>query len=317
MLPLNNGMQRQSTEWVNDPQDPLTKVRTEVGLRADALAEKFFKKKAEEEHKSNVPTLTNTNFRADDFPYVMTTEVGQAEALKMISSYPKKENGLFLGFAFEFNYHLLAERSVNHAFICDINKRMHTLYHFIAKTIVVSETRESFLQALQIEFEENKEDYFGFSDGVEKVFEYFTRTGYSWLSSDEKFLNIKQLYLDKKIHHLNLDLEKDSKFFEELKKWAADKDYVFDSVYVSNIPEWIVQTGNISSVKENLLKIVTPKTLFIDAKLTGERGQGPVIRITTNIQDDQDFPSFDALRKRGVAGKKRRLAGIDHFVSNE
>lgn len=317
MLPIKG---KPLEEWVpdfnpqkeNDPQDPLTKVRLEVGQRADLLATKFFKKKVrEEEHKSNVPTLEKTSFKSDDYPYILTTEVGQAEALQKVKTYPEKKKGIFLGFAYEFNYHLLAERSTEHAFICDINKRMHMLYKFIAKTIVGCETRADFLQAKKNEFEKYKDIYFGFEDGVERIIDYFKETEYSWLSSDEKFLKIKQLYLDKKIHHLNLDLEKDTKFFEELGTWATDKGYVLDVVYVSNIPEWIKRTGLISAVKENLLKIMAPETVLIDARLIDPKS-GPEIHVRS--KSDQDFLSFDSARKQVGKGIKRQRSGLDFLT---
>lgn len=323
MQPLQQNTERVadfSMQKASQTQDPLSKVREEVGQRADALAERFFKKKRmREEEKSNVPTLEKKQvapaqlneknlftvdrevFEYNDFPYIVTSEKGQAEALEKVRGYPEKKNGIFLGFAFEFNYHLLAERSVQHAFICDINLRMHMLYKFIENNIVGCESREAFLQKLKAEFEKKKNKYFGFSDGVEKIIDYFKETQYSWLSSDEKFLKIRQLYRDKKIQHLNLNLEKDFQAFERLKNWATQNGYEFDVVYVSNIPEWVIRTGSISALKGNLLKIITEKTLLIDARLENSK-DSPVIRVST--KQDPTFLSFEQPKRKSKTVKR-------------
>ena len=151
------------------------------------------------------------DFYLDETPYILTTEVGQPAALEFIRSINPLKNGLYLGFAFEFNYHLLAERPFELAWICDVNSRMHTLYKFIETTIVTTPNRDSFIEAFRKELFEKGDHYFSYEGGfAEKVIAHYLNEKFSWLHSEEKFLRIRSLYMERKIHHVNLNLVEDS-----------------------------------------------------------------------------------------------------------
>jgi hypothetical protein len=251
------------------------------------------------------PTVESKPFPLDEPPYVLTTEIGQQAALEALRSIKPLEKGLHLGFAFEFNYHLLAEREVEYAWICDINGRLHTLYQFVATTIVMTPNREAFVEVFRKELQEKGEYYFNSEEGrfAEKTIDYYLHSTFSWLFSEEKFLKIRSLYMKEKIHHLNLHLVEDSYFFAKLKIWAESCGYRFDTIYVSNIPEWLQRTENLSVTKmmANLLKIMNPETIFIDAKQKNFESGEPEIRFKQNIQNAESFPSFTTPRR--VKGK--------------
>ncbi|MCB1072581.1 MAG: hypothetical protein KDK96_05690, partial [Chlamydiia bacterium] len=73
-----------------------------------------------------------------------------------------RSNGVLLGFANEFNYNILAIRRMERAIICDINKRMHTFYKWVANNIKKYDSPEEFLQALKSEIDSNPEYYLRF-----------------------------------------------------------------------------------------------------------------------------------------------------------
>lgn len=282
------------------------KVRMDVKERADQLAkQEFTKRNMEREDPTRNYKYTKIDlsppfpepkeFTSNDYPYVLTTEVNQLHVLQELRTiFPQKE-GLFLGFAFEFNYHLLAERPVKFAWICDINKKMHTLYTFIQTTILTSPNRAAFISAFRKEISQNHDYYFGCLTGFEdKVIDHYLKEEFSWLYSDEKFLRIKNLYANKKICHAHLDLVEDSYFFGKLKEWADSNQLQFDVIYLSNIPEWLQRTSfeSVTKMKTNLLQILSPQTLLIDAKQPSfERGD-PTLRLTKNITHAKAFPSF-------------------------
>ena len=259
----------------------------------------------QEDSSSSVIAFPDTlpkTFQVDSCPYILTTEIGQNEALIELNDYPAKENGVYVGFAFEFNYHLLAQRPMQMAVICDINARMHKLYDFVAKTIIHCSTRTAFLAKFRTELETNVMYYYGTNEiDIDAIINYYSNKEFSWLSSEERFLQIKSLYQENKIVHLNLNLSEDIDFFGNLKKWMDHKGYELDVVYVSNIPEWLNNAGSsaLARMEANLLRIMSKNTIFVDAKRREGRGE-PLVRVTDNIKRN-GFPSFrpeKSMRKR-------------------
>lgn len=290
------------------------KIKREVKSLADASAKKALERrgadflptqrkfvKREDSRSTPFPRVEPKEFTSDDAPYVITSEVGQLETLTQLKNMPPPEEGLYLGFSFEFNYHLLAERPVKFAWICDINKRMHILYDFIQKTIVKTSHRQAFMQLFMEEITRNHETYFLCQTGFEeKVSMHYLNNEFSWLYSDEKFLRIQQLYLDQKIAHVNLDVVEDAYFFGRLKDWASEQNLKFDVIYLSNIPEWLQRTSHHSLIKmkTNLLQILSPETLLIDAKQLHYESGAPVLRITRNITESKSFPPFNPIKHK-------------------
>ena len=252
------------------------------------------------------PAMEPKEFYLDEPPYILTSEVGQLDALELLRPINPLKNGIYLGFAFEFNYHLLAERPFELAWICDINSRMHTLYKFIETTIITTPTRDSFIEAFRKELFEKGGYYFSHEGGfAEKVLAHYLNEKFSWLHSEEKFLRIRSLYREHKIHHVNLNLVEDSGYFAQMKMWADDAGFRFDTVYVSNIPEWVQRSDMVSvaRMKANLLKIVSPETNFIDARQPNFESGEPKIRLTRGIYDAESFPDFSPPRR--VKGLRR------------
>lgn len=265
------------------------------------------------------PAMEPRPFTVNQLPYILTTEIGQLAALEKLRSLPPLQEGLLLGFAFEFNYHLLAERAIKFAWICDINKKMHDIYNFIQRTIITSDSRKDFIEAFRKEIEENEESYFGFSgDCAAKVIEYYLNQEFSWLHSDEKYSRIRNMYLNQQIHHVHLDLAQDSSFFADLKKWADFNKYTFDVIYVANIPEWLQRRDSrmVAKMKANLLKIMSPETKLVDAKQVIFESGEPEIRITQGIHDAESFPPFVApMRGRKIIQKKSdQISGMARLL---
>ena len=230
-------------------------------------------------------------------PYLMTTEEGHEAGLQALSSYPEKENGIYLGFAFEFNYHVLATRNVQKAYICDINPRMHTLYAWVQKNIIETSDRTEFLRKFEHELTSNSDYYLGYTSTGREVIEHFTSKEFSWLYKDSTYATIRQLYLAGKIIHLELNLSADQATFQNLALSARQNGQVFDVIYLSNIPEWIYRSGSLEKMKANLATLITPETILVDAKQKYWETGKPVVRVTPNLIQD-GLPRFKPNPKR-------------------
>lgn len=331
-----------------DDQPRFTRIRLDVGARADRMVRQRLLKSKEDVslHDSEMsnrsltfnynpeltqiqpkrriieppfPTIEKTEFSDDSNPYILTTEIGQSAALEQLRLLKPNKEGLYLGFAFEFNYHVLAERPVKFAWIGDINKKMHTIYQFIETTIVKTENKDAFIEAFRKELEEKEVYYFSWKEQFpSKVIDYYLTREFSWLYTEEKFQRIRNLYLNHQIQHVNLDLVKDTSFFVQLKKWADFHNCQFDIVYASNIPEWLQRTSYLATttMKANLLQIMSPQTIFIDAKQEAFECGEPILRLTQYIQDAESFPHFHPARNKGsVRMKPLQLSGMN-FLFN-
>lgn len=262
-----------------------------------------------------VPPSHQKGYLADEPPYLKTTECGQVEALDDLFQRKTKSNGVLLGFANEFNYNILAIRPMKRAIICDINKRMHTFYEWVANNIKKHDSPEAFLQALKSEIDSNPGYYLRFPATSEELIAHYQQD-FMWTSNVASYQKVRGMYMNGLITHINLDLINDSAYFDDLRLWAEQNGYVFDSVYVSNIFEWAQRSegSSVNKAKENLLKIVSPDTLFIDAKQEFWETGEPKIRISTGIQSGDDFPSFKPSRKRTArtlsSSTTSRLVGL-------
>ncbi|MBF5059509.1 hypothetical protein [Candidatus Neptunochlamydia vexilliferae] len=211
-------------------------------------------------------------------PYIITSEIGQTDAIKTIIQKSSKKKGVLLGFAFEFNYNLLANGlEVDQAIICDIDEKMHELYQFIAKTIVRTPTKEEFLKAFKTELE-NRCSYYNTGREAEEVIEYYTLQAHSWLSTGPGFKKVRTLYQEKRIHHRNLNLFSDKDYFKKVATWAEKCQYIFKVIYVSNIPEWAYRQNKLSEMTTNLQWLLSPETIFVDTKQEMWESGKPKIR---------------------------------------
>ena len=226
-------------------------------------------------------------------PYLKTTESGHAESLEELKTIPSKDNGVYLGFAFEFNYHLLAERPIQKAYICDINPRMLALYEDIERLVLQNEDRNAFIKAFKSELGTHSEYYFGLSEPLEEVLTHLTTLEHSWLASDRKYETIRELYRNHKIVHLSLNVGGSNVQFQEIAQELQKNRWVLDCVYLSNIPEWLYNRGSLDTLKDNLGFIISADTVLIDAKKEFWEAGMPKVRITRG-----ELPDFKPNKRR-------------------
>lgn len=252
-----------------------------------------------------VPPSTRESYE-DGVLYLVTTECGQNENLAKLSETPPKSNGVLLGFAYEYNYNILAVRPMARAIICDINGRMHEFYQWTADNIPKYETPKEFLKAFKKKIDENVDRYLHIGRNSTEVIEHY-KQDFMWTSTLTSYEIVRNMYMNGKIAHVNLNLSKDTVYFNQLRFWAERYGYVFDVIYLSNIPEWIHNDGMqaVERMRNNLMEILSPETLLIDAKQE-ESGKGePKLRLTTHITNKKGLPSFTP-----IPPKKRKANHI-------
>jgi hypothetical protein len=247
-----------------------------------------------------VPPSTRESYE-DGSLYLLTTECGQKENLEKLLETPPKANGVLLGFAYEYNYNILAVRPMARAIICDINRQMHEFYKWTANNIPKHETPKEFLEAFQSKIDENPTGYLHLAQNSKEVMKHYTKD-FMWTSNFTSYEIVRNMYIKGKISHVNLNLSEDTVYFNQLRLWAEKNGYVFDVIYLSNIPEWIHNNGMqaVERMRNNLMEILSPQTLLIDAKQE-ESGKGePKLRLTTHITNKKGLPSFtpNATKKR-------------------
>jgi len=254
-------------------------------------------------------------------PFLLTTETGHPAVFEALSQKPQIEGGVYFGFAFEFNYHILARRPFERAYICDIHPSMIALYAWVKEGVVATESREAFIEKFHEELFVNKERYFPDSDEfsdknlvgyLKDVFNHYRTYAYSWLKEDASYARVRNLYLDNRIVHLNLNLARDGGRIAEISQEVQNEKRVFDVVYITNIAEWVrfKDYDHYDNMVTNLQSLLSDKTTVVDSKRERPFREYAHSRVTEGtLLPDFTFPFVyeeDLLRKYRRAHPQKR-----------
>ena len=99
-----------------------------------------------------------------------------------------------------------------------------------------------------------------------------------------------------------LDISAQDQTFISLKNWADRHQLCFDTIYTSNIPEWLDSLPyKHSTMKENICKLMSPQTYAISAWKAHQFGGNPVLHIQKGSHPEiqytkkqQQKPTFNA-----------------------
>ena len=219
------------------------------------------------------PLKVKTPPELKELPYTLCNEEGQEEIFEKLQSQPTRDNSVHLGFSCWFNYDLIALRNPAFSIICDIDPNTIAMLDLIKNTTLDSASREEFLEKFKSNIESRFPDlgFCGFPplnevfiQGFDHFKQLVTKTG--WLSTQNHFETIKRLYQEGRITHQFLDIADKSSTFQELKNWALHHDLVFDTIYDSNIWEWLDgREHSLKTMNANLNCLINPQTYFITA----------------------------------------------------
>ncbi len=252
-------------------------------------------------------------------PYIGCNEENQSGMLQLaaVNSRIGPENRVHLGFSVWFNFDLMSVTKPAFGIICDVDDHVIDIYSGIQQCILESPDALTFVDKFRNFLIENAESFFaGLPPGeIKKLFDIdaeLVRPG-SWLQTPEKFQAIKALHEDGRIRYLNLDITDKNGVFTGIATWMSSNKLELDTLYTSNIIEWLQSETPRTSYLKNLQGICSVNTRFMQAyKPDPHVRGGPVLEFGIG-PDAVRIPEQKSLKHRRRAPVPRimpPLAGV-------
>lgn len=276
--------------------------------------------------------LNRRSFRYDPsffhgHPFLLTTETGHPGIFQAIDKVAEDEESHYLGFAFEFNYNLLARRKFKKAYICDIAPCMAHLYGWVQDAVMRTDSRKEFMAQFQEELFVHHDRYFPELDMVsdkmliaylQDVFTHYATYDYSWLRDDASYSRVRALYQNGQIVHFKLNLAQDTGTITALAQEASRLGRVFGVLYITNIAEWVrfKDNDNYDTMIQSLELLLSKQTLLVDSKrakpfkgLAASRlSVGEIPDFTFDRRDE--IPLLEKYRRSQARRQGRNLGGV-------
>jgi hypothetical protein len=174
--------------------------------------------------------------------YIMCNEA-ETEKTQQVLEHDKINNGCHIGFSSWHNFDIMAIRKPERAILCDFNPQ--TKEFLDASLICVNYSHDRFTFANYMgKFVQQNRRFFSinvkkdeFTLPEDEIKQELTRGG-SWLASDDGFSYIKKLALEGKIATITEDIRNNDKF-GKISKLLKDNEIPIDTVYISNINEYM------------------------------------------------------------------------------
>jgi hypothetical protein len=258
---------------------------------SDVIAEGTFK---------GLPHPFQTRGNRSALPYIGCNEKGQETTLAALTpSTVSAENRVHLGFSVWFNFDVMAISQPSYGILCDMDDNVMDIYKGIAEALNKSSNRLEFVSNFKAFLEASSDKLFGLPpEEMSKLFDIdaeLIRPG-SWLSSEASFQVIKNLSTKGRLLFLNVDIT-DKEAFTQLKTWLDTNHLELDTLYASNIIDWLKTELSKQSYLLNLKMVSTLNTRFIQAHTPTPRKskkpqpkQEPVQHLTKGV-DTMALPS--------------------------
>lgn len=228
--------------------------------------------------------------------YINTNELGSTDTATALAKIPLIIQPCHIGFSGWHNFDIMAQRFSERALICDINPENALFLYYVLKNVRLCKNRFEFIKqmslfikekqyvgsrenkdrnplwgqvgpssinfSLNVNEEEPYTDHFSVVEEVELELQRTT----SWLYTDERYAHIKKLAQGDKIALITENICA-AESFADIARILRDNAIQVDTVYVSNIGEWM------NTEKERNLFIKTtqsflsdPETILIDGR---------------------------------------------------
>jgi hypothetical protein len=199
------------------------------------------------------------DYSVNSKPYILSNECNREETLKVLSRAASSEGAFHIGFSCWENYDFMVARNSCGALIADISNETSKFHQLTQKLILSSSNREKFV-ACMLEFLSADSSFLReeTAEALDAIHKELFRSG-SWLNTDEAFENIQSLYRNQRIIHIRMNL-KDIKAFQAVADWMRANGLYCDSLYLSNIPDWI-QNGESPDREMGKLKFAINRVL--------------------------------------------------------
>ena len=208
--------------------------------------EELYKFRPEEE-KSNRPC-----------GYLLCNETNQTEALNQIEAYARRlprPGGVHIGFSSWFNFDLLSVMSSTYAIILDIDPKLYFVHEKLSAALIKSERPDIFIDNFLDSFSEAEENILPFPKSyLRKLLEAELVKGRSFLSQLHTFNRIRTMCSEKRIFFGCADIT-DHQAMEAVANWCRKRELSVDTIYISNISEWLLRGRNKAAL-DKMVKIL-------------------------------------------------------------
>lgn len=235
--------------------------------------------------------------------YINTNEHRVQHVFAQLESFPLIPEAIHIGFSGWHNLDIMAKRGSSRGIICDINPENALFMHYTLKYLIRCNNKVDFIEKMTQFVQENR--YEGFRTNFEKNSalrfvkpksikfslniseeypDHFSVTEEialeqqretSWLFTEERYHYIRNLALTDKITVITQSICAHETFLR-IRRLLTENAIQIDTVYVSNIGEWMYTQEQ----KDNFLETINvlladDETILIDAKIANRQNNEP------------------------------------------
>lgn len=208
--------------------------------------------------------------------YLLSNEFNREQTKKRLSEIDCKENGVHIGFSCWENLDIMAVRKSCGGIVADISKSAYEAMVMTAKRVCEAANRFEFVQMIKKDQLNLKED-----TDIDAEIE---REG-SWLASDDSFRTIQNLFKEGRVAILRLDV-RDREKFAKIGSWLSENKLECDTLYVSNILDWIHERSpaDMFKVRSALSRVLKDRTTIIISSEHFQESAGLPQRVLMNCR---------------------------------
>lgn len=235
------------------------------------------------------------------FPYILCNEQDQRRLIASLPPKPPELTMAHLGFAGWLNLDIIAKTNPTEAYLCDINTDLLRFFQeYVRNFIRQAPNRFEFVnllinnlpqELLKSVIRETEDGYLYAEDALR----YELHRPEGWLSSDERYETVRNLYQNNVIYHL---------FLNALDQQTLQREFrgkTFHTIYTSNIYEWIRdhKKSDLNQFTGNMQDLLSESTYYIDAfyRTTKPDHLGPPLRMVQGHLPDYNI-SFSNRKSR-------------------
>lgn len=212
--------------------------------------------------------------RFDDFkhkPWIVTNEVNTKETLRKVANQPPKGN-LIVAVSCFFGLNVASvRRNLEYVILVDRGMLVNEFLNETAKIVTETSCREKAIENISSHIVQKNGSYFQDQPNAaerkvgllrEEIVE-----GTSWLSTDESYHHIRNLFLLERVAIKRLDLC-DPEAMKLLAAAIKTHQLSVDTFYLSNVHEYASLEGQESQLYEGVGSLISPSSYIINSHVT-------------------------------------------------